>query len=251
MERGRWPLIASLSVHACLLSGFSHVWLCYPMGCSPPGLSIYGVLPRQEYWNELPCPPPGGLLNLGIEPMSPALQTDSLLLSHQGSQCTHIWQRNKVGMGSLFLLVCMLTKTSLSYWSALGLKRRWPRAIESLITQPMKVQLAAGLVGLFLEHQLESDTKEVTSQPFRGRRPGGPKSEAAAWCRSQQGASWQRRKAKSSDSNHGFRSLGEGRPGKGLALLLCVQILSLIFWAAGWGRMEYLCNTAQLCSLCF
>ena len=29
--------------------------------------------------------------------------------------------------------------------------------------QPVKVQLAAGLVGLFLEPQLESDTKEVTS----------------------------------------------------------------------------------------
>ena len=43
----------------------------------------------QEYWNELPCPPLGDLLNLGIEPMSSALQTDSLLLSHQGSQCIH------------------------------------------------------------------------------------------------------------------------------------------------------------------
>ena len=28
---------------------------------------------RQEYWNELPCPPPGDLPNPGIEPESPAL----------------------------------------------------------------------------------------------------------------------------------------------------------------------------------
>lgn len=39
--------------------------------------------------------------------------------------------------------------------------------------------------------------------------------------------SWQEEKAKSA-SNH-----SERRPGKGLALLLCVQILSLIFQAAG------------------
>ena len=28
---------------------------------------------RQEYWNGLPCPPPGDLPNPGIEPRSPAL----------------------------------------------------------------------------------------------------------------------------------------------------------------------------------
>ena len=32
---------------------------------------------RQEYWTGLPCPPPGDLLNSGIEPGSPALQADS------------------------------------------------------------------------------------------------------------------------------------------------------------------------------
>ena len=40
---------------------------------------------RQEYWSRLPCPPPGDLHNPGIEPASPALQADSLLLSHQES----------------------------------------------------------------------------------------------------------------------------------------------------------------------
>ena len=39
---------------------------------------------RQEYWNELLFPPPGDLPK-GIKPTSPALQADSLLLSHQGS----------------------------------------------------------------------------------------------------------------------------------------------------------------------
>ena len=40
---------------------------------------------RQENWTGLPCPPPGDLPDLGIESASPALQTDSLLLSHWGS----------------------------------------------------------------------------------------------------------------------------------------------------------------------
>ena len=40
---------------------------------------------RQKYRSGLPFPPPGNLPNPGIEPGSPELQEDSLLLSHQGS----------------------------------------------------------------------------------------------------------------------------------------------------------------------
>ena len=43
--------------------------------------------PRQEYWSGLPFPSLGDLPNPGIEPtspMSPVLQADFLLLSHQG-----------------------------------------------------------------------------------------------------------------------------------------------------------------------
>ena len=54
------------------------------MDCSSPGSSVHGIS-RQEYWNGLPVPPPGDLPDPGIKPMSPALQADSLLLSHQGS----------------------------------------------------------------------------------------------------------------------------------------------------------------------
>ena len=35
---------------------------------------------RQEYWSGLPCPSPGDLPNPGIEPGSPALQANSLLI---------------------------------------------------------------------------------------------------------------------------------------------------------------------------
>lgn len=47
--------------------------------------------------------------------------------------------------------------------------------------QRIKVLLAAGLLGLFLEPQLKSDAKEVTSQPFRGSRPGGRRSQTVSF----------------------------------------------------------------------
>ena len=40
---------------------------------------------KQEYWRGLPFLSPGDLSDLGMEPMSPALQVDSLPLSHWGS----------------------------------------------------------------------------------------------------------------------------------------------------------------------
>ena len=55
-----------------MLSSFSHVRLCDPMDCSPPGSSVRGIF-QEEYWNELPFPPPGDLPDPVIEPASPVL----------------------------------------------------------------------------------------------------------------------------------------------------------------------------------
>ena len=55
---------------ACMLSHFSHVWLfqtLWTWACQAP-LSI--GLCRQEYWSGWLCPPPGDLPDPGIEPMS-------------------------------------------------------------------------------------------------------------------------------------------------------------------------------------
>ena len=41
-------------------------------------------IPRQEYWSGLPFPSPGDLPDLGIEPKSPELQTDSLPSEQHG-----------------------------------------------------------------------------------------------------------------------------------------------------------------------
>ena len=58
------------------------------MDYSPPGSSIHREILRARILEGLPRPPPGDLPNPEIEPTSPeapALQADSLLLSHQGS----------------------------------------------------------------------------------------------------------------------------------------------------------------------
>ena len=58
---------------------------CFAM---PWTVALHGPLfmgfSRQEYWNELPCPPPRDLPNLGMEPVSPALQAVSLPLEPPG-----------------------------------------------------------------------------------------------------------------------------------------------------------------------
>ena len=43
---------------------------------------------RQEYWSGLPCPPPGGLPHPVIEPVSLALQVDSLPAEQPGKPQT-------------------------------------------------------------------------------------------------------------------------------------------------------------------
>ena len=52
-----------------MLSQFSHVRLCDPVDCSPPGSSVHGIF-QEEYWSGLPWAPPEDLPNPGIEPKS-------------------------------------------------------------------------------------------------------------------------------------------------------------------------------------
>ena len=74
---------ACVCVHACAYSVAFDSLLSHVL-CSLPGSSSMES-PRQEYWNGLPFPSPGDLPDPGIKSMSPALQEDSLLLSHQGA----------------------------------------------------------------------------------------------------------------------------------------------------------------------
>ena len=61
-----------------------------PYGLQPARLLCPWGFSRQEYWSGLPCPPPGDLPDPGTKPRSPALQADSLPLSHQGSPVVFI-----------------------------------------------------------------------------------------------------------------------------------------------------------------
>ena len=68
-----------LQPHMLFLVTQSCLTLCDPKDCSPSRLLCPWGFSRQEYWSELPWPPPGDLPNPGIEraspvtPVSPAL----------------------------------------------------------------------------------------------------------------------------------------------------------------------------------
>ena len=75
-------------VHACVGSCFSRVRLFVTLRTLAYRASLSMGFSRQECWSGLPCPPPWDLPDPGTEmasPESPALQADSLLLSHWGS----------------------------------------------------------------------------------------------------------------------------------------------------------------------
>ena len=75
-------------VRACVCCRFARVQLFTTSWTVAHQAPLSMGFSRQEYWSGLPCPPPGDLPDPEIEPGSPAapaLQVDSLLLSHQGS----------------------------------------------------------------------------------------------------------------------------------------------------------------------
>ena len=61
-----------------MLSHFSRVRLFETLWTVAHQAPLSMGFSRQEYLSGLPCPPPGDLPDPGIEPMSPALQVDSL-----------------------------------------------------------------------------------------------------------------------------------------------------------------------------
>ena len=65
------PMVWGMKVKVLLAQ--SCLTLCDPMDCSPIGSSVHGIFQAR------PFPSPGDLPNPGIEPGSPALQTDSSL----------------------------------------------------------------------------------------------------------------------------------------------------------------------------
>ena len=77
-------VLSWLCMHACMLSRFSHVRLYATLWTAALQAPLFTGFSRQKYWSELLCHPPGALPDPGIRPACPALQADSLSLSHQG-----------------------------------------------------------------------------------------------------------------------------------------------------------------------
>ena len=87
------------------------------MDCSLPGSSVHGIS-GQEYWSDLPCPPPGDLPDSRIKLASPlalVLQADSLPLSHLESlfflayatlNCKKLYAGN-CGQNQIFIFHCI------------------------------------------------------------------------------------------------------------------------------------------------
>ena len=71
-----------LDVRGCVLSLCDRVRLFATLWIVAHQAPLSMRFSKLEYWSAWPCPPPGDLPDPGIEPMSPTLQADSLLLSH-------------------------------------------------------------------------------------------------------------------------------------------------------------------------
>ena len=82
MDRGAWRTESSSVQSLSHVQLFATLWVVAYQALLPMGFS------RQEYLSGLPCPLPGDFPNPGIEPGSPALEADSLLLSHWESPYT-------------------------------------------------------------------------------------------------------------------------------------------------------------------
>ena len=74
--------------------------------------SLFIGFPRQEYCSGLPFPSPGDLPDLGIEPMSPALQADSFPPSHQGriASCLKLCSKGKGRMQYIAWCVSLIAR---------------------------------------------------------------------------------------------------------------------------------------------
>ena len=99
------------TVHASLLRS---VWFFMtPWTAAHQGL-LSMEFSRQKYWNGLPFPPPEDLLNPGVEPIfpaTPALQVDSLPLSHwKAHSGLLLWERLQSSFPRFYTMIYMHQK---------------------------------------------------------------------------------------------------------------------------------------------
>ena len=94
---------------ACVLSRFSCLSLCDPVGCSTPGPLSMG-LAQQEYCSGLQCPLPGDLPSSGIKPTS----VTSPALAGEFFTTRATWEAQRVRLtGQLSTQACLHIKIRL------------------------------------------------------------------------------------------------------------------------------------------
>ena len=162
----RLPLLLKLP-----FSHFSRVQLFVILWTGAGQTPLPTDFSSQEYCNGLPCLPPGDLPNPGIKPGSPALQADSLPLSHQGSP-SHITsppvnQKNVHMMITPCSLNTMTPHYPLQGGSFEGISHLWiplpGKAIKLFFSTSCKT------VSIFLFGTIEQRlafSKELTSHRF-------------------------------------------------------------------------------------
>ena len=62
--------VVCVCVCVCVVSRFSRFWLCATLWTVAHQAPLSVGFCRQDFWSELPCPPPGDLSNPEIEPTS-------------------------------------------------------------------------------------------------------------------------------------------------------------------------------------
>ena len=96
-----WKFVAHMSINVsfpspslplpsmchAVLSHFSCVWRCATPWTVAHQAPLSMGISKQAYWSRLPCPPPGDLPDAGMEPASPALETDSSPTELRGKLC--------------------------------------------------------------------------------------------------------------------------------------------------------------------
>ena len=81
----------------CVLCRFSRVRLFTTPWTVARQAPLSMGFPRQEYWSGFTCPPPGNLPDPRIEPAAPAVQAESLPLSHQGISRQLLYHESHLG----------------------------------------------------------------------------------------------------------------------------------------------------------
>ena len=106
---------------------------------------------RQEQWSGLQCPSPGDLPDLGIKPVAPALQANSLPLSHPGSPYAEfIMQNAGLDESQAGIKISRRNINSLRYADDTTLMAESEEELKSLL---MRVKEESEKVGLKLNIQ--------------------------------------------------------------------------------------------------